>query len=245
MKKEKSTCDGNLRTSSKWSIPARSVTTAEAFGTTGLFVGANILLPDAIASAEAFGTSLLEVFLLPGGITSLEGVSEPTLVFEAVLQPSSIASAEVLPTPGVFLGSTVLLPSAIAGAEAFGTPQVNLVLIQSGIASAEAFGALMLGTFLDPSSVASAEAFGTQQINLRVHPTGLASLEAIPLPVVAQAAKLSVTSITSLEAFGLPVLLPIPSAGIDYARTVGIRYAVLFPLKVSTHMTRSYQVVVL
>jgi hypothetical protein len=88
-----------------------------------------IIEPGGIASAEAFGTALIETGALtvtPTGIASAEAFGTATLaeVTGDVIVPGGIASAEAFGAAVIDLGETLVGPTGIASAEAFGTPRI-------------------------------------------------------------------------------------------------------------------------
>lgn len=161
------------------------------------FYAAGLLQPSAIASAEAFGTAKLTLYLKPSAISSTEAFG--TAKLNLLLQPSAIASTEALGTAKLNLK---LEPSAIPSAEAFGTTIIAGPIIASGIASLEAFGTAKLNLKLEPSAIASAEAFGATIIaHIQVlRPSGIASTEAFGNHVVA--GPVIASGIASQETFG-------------------------------------------
>lgn len=81
--------------------------------------GAQTIYPTSIASAEAFGTSKLNLKVTPSAISSLEAFGSPKL-------------------------NQRIFANAISSLEAFGTAKINQRILAQAIASAEAFGTPML-----------------------------------------------------------------------------------------------------
>jgi len=150
--------------------------------------GILILLPSAIASAEAFGS--------------------PTVILAGnYIYPSAIASQEAFGSPTVLPGAVILQPSAIQSAEAFGSPQLNLKLFAQSIPTAEAFGAPLVipgAVIIQPSAIASLEAFGTPLVfyDQVIIPTGIPSAEAFGTPTISFILLIKPPGIPSAEAFG-------------------------------------------
>jgi len=146
-----------------------------------------------------------------------------------VISPSGIASAEAF---GSHKANLHLAASGIATLEAFGSPQANLHLAPSGIATAEAIGSPITTGPLIASGIASLEAFGTAKLILFLLPSGIASAEAIGSHTVLPTTIVYPDAITSLEAFGSPVVAgPIIAVAIASEETFGSPQLnfVLFP----------------
>lgn len=209
----------------KWFLPEAAlqlilpngIATGEAFGATKLNLW---LTPSAIASAEALGTAKLNLALSPSAIASAEAVGTAKLNLQVA--PSAIASVEAVGTAQLNLQVS---PSAIASAEAIGTAKLNLQMTVSAIASAEQFGSptvILLLQFITPSGVASAEAFGTASLRFTLTPSAIGSGEAFGTPQLNF--RLFVNSIASAEALGSPGVLPtqfVVCTGIASAEAIG------------------------
>lgn len=100
---------------------------------------AQYIYPSSIASAEAFGTSKLNLKVTLGAISSLETFGTPKLNLK-------------------------LLISSIASLESFGTAKINQRIKAVAIASVEAFGNAKINQRIKVVAIASAEAFGTATI---------------------------------------------------------------------------------
>lgn len=208
----------------------------------GVFnAGQSGVSPGGIASAEAFGTAKITLYLLPGGIGTAEAFGNPVVHATNTIQPSGIASAEAFGTLKLTLyilpsgiasaeafGSlsvaprNSILPSGIGTAEAFGTPLLHATskILPSGIASAEAFGTADVVGPVEPGGIASAEAFGTPRIVGPIKPSGIPSAEAFGTADVV--GPVIPTGIASKEAFGKPdVAGPVIASGIPSAEAFG------------------------
>lgn len=151
--------------------------------------------PSGIASAEAFGTSVMASDVAPSGIASTEAFGTATAV--SALAATAIASAEAFGADAVTMA---LGANGIASTETFGAMSLADALSVSGIASAEAFGAPAAIEILAASGIASLEAFGTGSLQGEIVASGIASTEAFGAPTMAGVA--APAGITSLEAFG-------------------------------------------
>ena len=202
-----------------------SIVTEEAFGTLNLMFDQTLnLVGYAIPTEEAFGVAIVDVgkqWLYPDGIVSAEAFGTSKLNLLLNLTSSGIASQEDFGTPKLIL---TLKPSAITSLEAFGTPKLILYLLPSGIVSAEAFGTAVVAGPIIVSGIDSEEAFGTPQLNLTLFPSGIVSAEAFGLINMAAEQFLLPDGIVSGEAFGtaeLKFLYTIIADGIPSAESFG------------------------
>ena len=134
-----------------------AISSAEAFGTTVVLRGAVIVAPGGIASAEAVGSHVV----LPGGvIVNFSGRAIPsaeafgTVLVNRYILGQAIDTAEAFGPIIVQPGPRIVLPTAIASDEAFGTPLIGQLLqaiYPAGIGSAESFGSLWLFRHSDPA----------------------------------------------------------------------------------------------
>lgn len=103
------------------------------------------VLPVGIASAEAWGTAVLNstVTVSPTGIPSAEAWGTPVVLLAQIIAPTGIPSAEAWGTPAL-TATVTLSPTGIPSEEAWGTPQLDAfsIIYPVGIASEEAFGAV-------------------------------------------------------------------------------------------------------
>lgn len=194
------------------------IASAEAFGShkVNLWIAAS-----AIASLEALGTPQLNFTLAASGIVSAEAFGTAKLNF--TIFPSAIASLEAFGTPIVFIvgGEQFILPSGIASLEALGTAKLNFTIEPSGIATLEALGTPQLNFIVTPSGIISAEAFGTQKLNFTLKPQAIASAEALGAPKLNFILKPS--GIVTAEALGTPKInLIIHASGIASVETFGV-----------------------
>jgi len=131
------------------------------------------LSPSGIASAEAFGSTQINVggvSVSPGGIASLEAFGTTVLSLVVTIQPVGIASLEAFGTPVIAPGSVAIMPASILSAEAFGTPQLvsATIIAVTSIPSEEAFGTLQItlgAVTIMPAGIGSLEAFGSTFVN--------------------------------------------------------------------------------
>ena len=190
------------------------------------------VLPSAIATAEAFGTALIDQPQVnPTGIAPAETFG--TLALDLTLNPAGIASAQAF---GVLVVDRPHVdPTGIASAQAFGTLALDLTLNPTGIAPAEAFGTLALDLTLNPAGIASAQAFGTTEVVGVVELSNagaIASAEAHGTAFIELAINVSPVGIASAQAFGtLTIILHVNAAGIASAETFGIAFVEL-PIRV-------------
>jgi hypothetical protein len=191
-------------------------------------VTAQTLLPDGIASAEAFGTLKANFTLAPSGIATAEAMGDSKVLYTQFLLPDGIASAEAIGTHNLAWLQT-LLPDAIASLEALGTPNLNYILFPTGIASDEAFGEPRLAFRLLMAAIESAEAFGNLKLGLYLAPDGIVSEEAVGEPKVNFI--LAPAGIASEEAVGtLKINFTISPTGIESAEAFGVLGGVIKPL---------------
>lgn len=136
-------------------------------------------------------------------------------------------AAHVAIAPGV--SEQILEPSSIASAEVFGTPNLAYPqeLSPSAIPSGELFGAAILiqEQFVDPTAIATQEAFGAHTVipgAVSVLPSAIVSQEAFGTPDVVESGFIEPVAIDSEEAFGTAVLAgPITAIGIPTAEVFG------------------------
>lgn len=199
--------------------------------------GALTILPNGIASAEAFGSLTIEpgnVNVAPNGIASAEAFGIPSVILNQFVTPDSILSGEAFGTPAI-LNDQEVSPIGIPSSELFGLIQIDLQIKYAGaiasqeswglpwiyrgsvniqvnsIESAEAVGSPTVApgsVSIALSSIPSGEAFGLLSIGLEVLPSSIGSDESFGFPmVVAGGVLVSPDSITTEEAFGTPSLL--------------------------------------
>lgn len=181
--------------------------------------GAQTITPNGLASAEAFGTAKIVMYLSLSGLASGEAFG--TAKVNRAVAPSAIPSAEAFGSSKL---NFRLTPSGLASAEAFGTINMaqDVVLSPSAIASAEAFGASKLNLRLLLSAIASGEAFGTSKLNFTLKPGAISSGEAFGSHVVSSGFIISVSGIASAEAFGTgKIQLYLLPGGISSAEAFG------------------------
>ncbi len=195
-----------------------------------------------IASQAAVGTpTITGGRVTPTGIISREAFGTPSLTYPQTVQPTSIASAELVAHLGVFregIGALDGIPSE----EVVPAPTVSWsrVLEPTGITSLEAVGEPTLVTLAQdilPEGFDASGGVGTPTITLSgagLHPTSIASLAAVGTPTItiADFAPVQPSSIISREAFGLPLLIqtlpsgaPVRSPTRLYDPTTGLSYA--------------------
>ena len=189
-------------------LQPNAIPSAEAFGTAKLNLK---LTASAIGSLEAFGSAKLVLYLKPSAIPSGEAFGTPTL--GTFLSPSSIASEEAFGAP-IIAGP--ILVTGIASGEQFGTPIVTpggVIVAPTGISSEELFGLPKLNVFVTPSGIVTSEALGTAKLNLKLILTGIASAEAFGTPTVKMILVIRPSGIASVELFGTPLLIVILAGG--------------------------------
>lgn len=90
-----------------------SMASQEAPGDPTLITGPVILDPSAIISIEAFGTAVIELYLLPSSIASIEAHGSPTLtVGPAIIAPSGVITVEIFGSV-VILGGEIAVPEIL------------------------------------------------------------------------------------------------------------------------------------
>lgn len=180
----------------------------------------------AIPSAEAFGTSKLNLKLAPTGIATGEAFGNPQLNLKVF--PTGVATQEAFGTAKLVLA---LLPTGIPTLEAFGAPQLNFKVFPTGVVSEEVFGNPKIIIFVNPSGLASAEAFGIPTISSGVqfisNAGAIASLEAFGISNLNL--QVSPSGVATMEAFGNPKLnLNILPIGIVSSETFGAAKIILY-----------------
>lgn len=192
------------------------------YGTGETITPPQTLSPSAIASAEAFGTTKLNLTLFPSGIASAEAFGTPIVISGLTIYPSAIPSAEAF---GNLIIAGPLIVLGIASQEAFGSPTVSpggVSVAPSGISSEELFGLPKLNLFVTPSGIVSGEAFGAARLLLYLLPTGIASAEAFGTATVKMILVIRPSGIASVEAFGTIKIIVILAKGTDMKLPLGI-----------------------
>jgi hypothetical protein len=120
--------------------------------------GTQTVIPSTIASAEAFGSHRLGLYLQPTAVDTAEAFGSPRIV-------------------------RVLSATGIVSNEAFGAAKVNLYVVVPGTGTEEAFGSHTFKNLntLYPTAIVSSEAHGTTVMVIPpyvLEPTSIASLEA-------------------------------------------------------------------
>lgn len=123
-----------------------------------------LLSPTGIASAQAFGTTVLRRILSATGIASAQafGVASARRILAAV----GITSGKALGIPNV---PRVIAPASVSSGKAFGTASLVRLMSPVGIAPG-AFGTPAMLRLLGPDGIASREAFGTAQVVVTAPP---------------------------------------------------------------------------
>lgn len=156
------------------------------------------LVGEAIDSAEAFGTFVIDQRVFGNGLASSEAFGT-LLVTSRIQNLTGIPTAESVPTGAHakhrILGQGFEDPSVvnnvqlnrrlyavgIASSEAFGTAKLTLRLQNlSGIGSGEAFGTPQVNHQILGQGLASTEVFGNLVLSQRLYPSGIASQEVVP-----------------------------------------------------------------
>ncbi len=189
-----------------------SFTWAQTNGTTKSIVfaikPALIVSPGSVASAEAHGSTKINLTVSPTGIASAEAHGSTTISSASpqTISPTGIASVEAHGSTKI---NQSIAPTGIASGEASGSPQINLQVRPNGITSGEAHGSPTVNRTLSPTSIASGELHGAPKVNLTVSPAGIPSAEVHGNTTVSAAGgaqTISPTGIPSAEAHGSPRL---------------------------------------
>ncbi len=194
-------------------LQPNAIPSAEAFGTLTVVPGAVSVLPTAIGSLEAFGSAKLNLKLILTGIASAEAFGTPIVISGLTIYPSAIPSAEAFGAP-IIAGP--ILVTGIASGEQFGTPIVTpggVIVAPTGISSEELFGLPKLNVFVTPSGIVTGEALGTAKLNLKLILSGIASGEQFGTPTVKMILVIRPSGIASVELFGTPLLIVILAGG--------------------------------
>ncbi len=189
-------------------VHANGVESAEAQGDHNVVLAGQAVTPLPLASAEAFGSARLGLQVVPVSMESAEAVGVPffTGVF---IDPVSIRSLEVVPSPFVQPGVVGLVPESVSTRELVGTVALTTPILTAGVGSlehVESPSVKGLGVVL-PSPVASLEQFGSASLRLFLRPPSVLTAEAVPQPLVLLGVVLlQPSSIARAEALGTPAL---------------------------------------
>jgi hypothetical protein len=182
--------------------------------------GDQTIIASGIATLEAFGTDVIQLFVVPSAITTLEAFG--TQLIRLFVTPSGIVTGEAFGSHTIVPGAVSVVLTGIASLEAFGTLVIGLQVVTTGISTAEVFGTPQLNLLLQPTGILTGGEFGTAHLIHTVQPTGIISAEAFGTATVAQVAFIVPTSIPSDEAFGTSVIvLTIHADGIATAEAFG------------------------
>jgi len=173
--------------------------------------------PSAIASAEAFGTSVVTVHIpvAPTGLASDETFGAPTISMgggATNVAPVAITSAETFGTPALALPLTAS-PGGIGSAETFGASVLSgtLAVSATGVATAVAFGSPATTTpiTLAPAGLDTGAVMGTLTVSgtVTLSPSGVATGAAVGAPTLALPLTMSPSGVLSGAAFGIPTLI--------------------------------------
>jgi hypothetical protein len=115
-------------------IAPTTIASAEAFGTSVITTGVVLIAPTVIPTEEIVGDPTITsggIIIIPAVITSEELLGSPTVVpLGVVLQPTVIVTEEVVGSPVLVTGIVIVLPTGIPSEEAVGEPFVDLILKQ-------------------------------------------------------------------------------------------------------------------
>jgi hypothetical protein len=136
-----------------------AIASAETFGTVRIDLET---IPGAIPTAETFGATQVNLETIPTAITTEEVFGLAVIMVDQTIEPNAIASGEIIGGVSVNLNVD---PDAILSAEDVSGPRVDLQAVAAGIISAETFGALYIDLEALPDSIPSAEIFGTVAIS--------------------------------------------------------------------------------
>lgn len=126
-------------------VSPSGIASAEAFGSL-LVEQAQTVSPSGIPSAQAFGTAnIISDFITPTGIPSAQAFGTAKVILGKLIHPTGIPTSEGWGRPKVQRGRAqeVISPVGIVSAQAFGTPTLStgpVSILPVGIPGAEAFG---------------------------------------------------------------------------------------------------------
>jgi hypothetical protein len=156
---------------------------------------------------------ILTQVVVPDGIASANAFGQPSLT--QIVQPTSLVNASAIGLPDVFTPLNIS-PTGFANVSAFGLPVVNpLKIVPTGIASANAFGEPDVVGPLNPVGYENVQAFGLATVEqdgtpLTIEVIGIAPTAAFGQPDVS-------TGTTTIfpegklngQAFGLPTVVQV------------------------------------
>jgi hypothetical protein len=115
-------------------IAPTTIASAEAFGTSVITTGVVLIAPTVIPTEEIVGSPTITsggIIIIPAVITSEELVGSPTVVpLGVILQPTVIVTEEVVGSPVLVTGIVIVLPTGIPSEEVVGEPFVDTLLKQ-------------------------------------------------------------------------------------------------------------------
>jgi hypothetical protein len=233
-----------------------SIGPEEAFGGVLVSPGLVTIVPAGLSSLEALGAlSVLRgaVSILPAGVASQESVNGPLLAFTALVAPVGIGNG------GVLIEWNANTESDLAGyrvywgtASGVYTGMVDVGLTQSPAAPAYVLGSLIPGVLYffsvtaydtannesgfgpETTATPTGERFGTSVLSVQavVRPSSIVSLEAVGLPVIVRGqVTVLATGILSGQAFGNQIVtaandVVLGPVGVLSAETFGLSVVV-------------------
>lgn len=176
------------------------------------------LVPSGVASAEAFGTTRLNLQIRPSGISTAEAFGATRL--NQQIRANDIATAEAFGTTTVQSAGLFIQPGAIASAEAIGGAKLNQQIRLTGIVTDEAFGVTRLSQQIRASGIATNEAFGVTALIQQIRASGIVTTEAFGTAQLNQ--QIRASGIVTAEAFGTSRLnQQIRASGVSSAEAFG------------------------
>jgi hypothetical protein len=202
---------------------AGQIASAEAFGTSVLLLQVSVA---GLATGEGIGSVAISGAIAAGGVTSLEAMGSPA--FATAIIAAGIANAEAFGQPNVGIAAQEIAGAGNVGsAEALGQPALTVSIEAAGTDSAEAIGRASLLVAIAAASISTTEAIGQPDVGgdpaQEITSAGIADAVALGQPSAGAAVQAS--GIPSAQALGQPnvgaAAAEIAAIGITSAETLG------------------------
>lgn len=199
------------------SVSAIGITTVEVVGTATTTPGTATVSPNAIQSAEIFGTAFTAIAaaqtVSPIGVQSVETLGTASVA--QALQAVGIISTEKFGTATVTPGTVTISPASVRSDEAFGVQTLTLTVAPVGTKSTETFGTVSVSVIvsINPHGISTTERFGSTAVageGVTLTTAGIASEAAFGVlqVVLGEIAEPKIIQVTTTVLTGYTITVP-------------------------------------